>query len=137
METANLDGETDLKIRTALPDTASWMRSASDAADFSCTIECEAPNLDLFAFDGRITLVDASGLEKTVRIALDSMLLRGTLLRSALQCRAWNQAARVQIDGVGDRARREHRARHEDRAERDAIALQTQPSRKGRQQRAW
>lgn len=51
IETANLDGETNLKIRQALPDTAVMM-TVNDLSKFFGTIECEGPNRHLYEFFG-------------------------------------------------------------------------------------
>lgn len=54
IETANLDGETNLKIRQALPSTAK-MTSTHDLASFrrlNGTLECEPPNRHLYEFNG-------------------------------------------------------------------------------------
>lgn len=51
IETANLDGETNLKIRQALPGTATMM-TVYDLSQFSGTIECEGPNRHLYEFIG-------------------------------------------------------------------------------------
>lgn len=51
IETANLDGETNLKIRQALPSTANLM-TVNDLSHFFGTIECEAPNRHLYEFNG-------------------------------------------------------------------------------------
>lgn len=51
IETANLDGETNLKIRQALPSTAK-LTTISDLKSLSGTIECEPPNKHLYEFNG-------------------------------------------------------------------------------------
>lgn len=51
IETANLDGETNLKIRQALSTTATMM-TVNDITNFFGTIECEAPNRHLYEFNG-------------------------------------------------------------------------------------
>lgn len=51
IETANLDGETNLKIRQGLPSTAK-MTSLTELMQFSGTIECEPPNKHLYEFNG-------------------------------------------------------------------------------------
>lgn len=51
IETANLDGETNLKIRQALPGTAK-MTTINELSQFSGTIECEPPNKHLYEFNG-------------------------------------------------------------------------------------
>lgn len=51
IETANLDGETNLKIRQALPSTAKLM-TVSELSLLAGTIECEPPNKHLYEFNG-------------------------------------------------------------------------------------
>lgn len=51
IETANLDGETNLKIRQALPSTAKIL-DTRDLQQFKGTIECELPNRHLYEFNG-------------------------------------------------------------------------------------
>lgn len=51
IETANLDGETNLKIRQALPSTAN-VTSVSELSRMSGSIECEPPNKHLYEFNG-------------------------------------------------------------------------------------
>lgn len=51
IETANLDGETNLKIRQAHPDTASHL-DAAELMNFRANIQCEPPNRHLYEFNG-------------------------------------------------------------------------------------
>lgn len=51
IETANLDGETNLKIRQAHPDTASLLDTA-ELMNFRANIQCEPPNRHLYEFNG-------------------------------------------------------------------------------------
>lgn len=51
IETANLDGETNLKIRQALTSTAT-ITTLSELCRFSGTLECEPPNRHLYEFNG-------------------------------------------------------------------------------------
>lgn len=51
IETANLDGETNLKIRQALQSTAR-LTSINELKAFRGTIECEPPNRHLYEFTG-------------------------------------------------------------------------------------
>lgn len=51
IETANLDGETNLKIRQALPSTAK-LTTTNDLKQLSGTLECEPPNRHLYEFNG-------------------------------------------------------------------------------------
>eukprot|EP00794_Sanderia_malayensis_P006961 gene6961-7746_t len=77
IETANLDGETNLKIRQGLPVTA----DNTTINAISCLqgrVECEGPNNRLYDFVGNITLHG----QKAVPISGDQILLRGAQLRN-------------------------------------------------------
>ena len=58
IQTANLDGETNLKQRTALDVTQKL--SVDDLARLQCTVECALPNKNIYAFDSTITLLSPS-----------------------------------------------------------------------------
>ncbi|KAI8037368.1 hypothetical protein M5D96_009501 [Drosophila gunungcola] len=51
IETANLDGETNLKIRQGLPATAGLLET-KDLQRLEGRIECELPNRHLYEFNG-------------------------------------------------------------------------------------
>jgi phospholipid-transporting ATPase len=51
VETSNLDGETNLKIRQAVPETARLLE-IKDLTQFTGTLECEQPNRHLYEFSG-------------------------------------------------------------------------------------
>lgn len=51
IETANLDGETNLKVRRALPCT-SILTTTNGLRKLTGTIECEPPNRHLYEFTG-------------------------------------------------------------------------------------
>lgn len=51
IETANLDGETNLKIRQSLSSTA-VLTTMLDLKQLQGTIECEPPNKHLYEFNG-------------------------------------------------------------------------------------
>ncbi|XP_042541439.1 phospholipid-transporting ATPase IB-like [Dipodomys spectabilis] len=75
--TANLDGETNLKIRQALPETAA-MQTENQLLNLHGKIECEGPNRHFSSFVGNLRLNDRS----PVPIGPDQVLLRGTQLRN-------------------------------------------------------
>ncbi|XP_047545933.1 probable phospholipid-transporting ATPase IA isoform X10 [Vanessa atalanta] len=83
IETSNLDGETNLKIRQASPDTAR-LDSVFTLADFRATVQCEPPNRHLYEFNGMLKEANA----KTLPLNLEQMLLRGAMLRNT----AWVHA---------------------------------------------
>uniref|UniRef100_A0A6I8SAM4 Phospholipid-transporting ATPase n=1 Tax=Xenopus tropicalis TaxID=8364 RepID=A0A6I8SAM4_XENTR len=77
IETSNLDGETNLKIRQGLSVTAE-MKDIDTLMSLSGKIECESPNRHLYDFNGNIRL-DGHGL---VPLGPDQILLRGAQLRN-------------------------------------------------------
>ncbi|XP_042790686.1 phospholipid-transporting ATPase IB isoform X7 [Panthera leo] len=77
VETANLDGETNLKIRQGLSHTAD-MQTREVLMKLSGTIECEGPNRHLYDFTGNLHVDGKS----PVPLGPDQILLRGTQLRN-------------------------------------------------------
>uniref|UniRef100_A0A8C6ZKS8 Phospholipid-transporting ATPase n=1 Tax=Nothoprocta perdicaria TaxID=30464 RepID=A0A8C6ZKS8_NOTPE len=77
IETSNLDGETNLKIRQGLPLTSD-IKDIESLTRLSGRIECESPNRHLYDFVGNIRL-DGHG---TVPLGSDQILLRGAQLRN-------------------------------------------------------
>uniref|UniRef100_A0A8C5N4Y1 Phospholipid-transporting ATPase n=1 Tax=Leptobrachium leishanense TaxID=445787 RepID=A0A8C5N4Y1_9ANUR len=77
IETSNLDGETNLKIRQGLSQT-SEMKDIDALMSISGKIECESPNRHLYDFNGNMRL-DGLG---TVPLGPDQILLRGAQLRN-------------------------------------------------------
>lgn len=55
IETMNLDGETNLKIRQGLPETSQYI-DTNDLMSFKATIECELPNRLIYDFVGSLKL---------------------------------------------------------------------------------
>lgn len=77
IQTANLDGETNLKIRQGLPLTHNILNN-SNIKDIKATIECEPPNKDLYKFSGLIDTNDGI----VTAIDANQILLRGSQLRN-------------------------------------------------------
>uniref|UniRef100_A0AAY4DF93 Phospholipid-transporting ATPase n=1 Tax=Denticeps clupeoides TaxID=299321 RepID=A0AAY4DF93_9TELE len=77
IETSNLDGETNLKIRQGLQIT-SEMKDIDSLMRLSGRMECESPNRHLYEFVGNIRLDGHS----TVPLGPDQILLRGAQLRN-------------------------------------------------------
>ncbi|ELW59612.1 putative phospholipid-transporting ATPase IA [Tupaia chinensis] len=77
IETSNLDGETNLKIRQGLPATSD-IKDIDSLIRLSGRIECESPNRHLYDFVGNIRL-DGHG---TIPLGADQILLRGAQLRN-------------------------------------------------------
>ncbi|KAI8922887.1 hypothetical protein BC831DRAFT_58074 [Entophlyctis helioformis] len=58
IETKNLDGETNLKAREAIPDTM-HVRNAQDCLDLHAVIESEPPSLNLHTYSGAFLRLDS------------------------------------------------------------------------------
>lgn len=75
-ETANLDGETNLKIRKALEKTWDYV-TPEKASEFKGEIHCEQPNNSLYTFTGNLILQ-----KQTLPLGPNHILLRGCSLRN-------------------------------------------------------
>ncbi|KAK3671974.1 aminophospholipid translocase [Recurvomyces mirabilis] len=80
IETANLDGETNLKIKQAIPETSTLVSSA-EVARLGGRIRSEQPNSSLYTYEATLTM-QAGGGEKELPLAPDQLLLRGATLRN-------------------------------------------------------
>ncbi|KAK9116965.1 hypothetical protein Sjap_015912 [Stephania japonica] len=76
IETANLDGETNLKIRKALERTWDYF-TPDKAAEFKGEIQCEQPNNSLYTFTGNLIFQ-----KQTLPLSPNQILLRGCSLRN-------------------------------------------------------
>uniref|UniRef100_T1J4S5 Phospholipid-transporting ATPase n=1 Tax=Strigamia maritima TaxID=126957 RepID=T1J4S5_STRMM len=79
--TANLDGETNLKIHTSISQTKMYT-SAEQFENLVGKIECEQPNPDLYTFLGRITICMANGQKYVRPLSVKSLLLKGARLKN-------------------------------------------------------
>ncbi|XP_052890781.1 phospholipid-transporting ATPase ID isoform X2 [Anopheles moucheti] len=81
IETAELDGETNLKIKQCLPETAAMGQQEDLLWKFNGEIVCEPPNNLLNKFEGTLTW-------KNQRYPLDNdkILLRGCIIRNTQWC---------------------------------------------------
>ncbi|XP_010782860.1 phospholipid-transporting ATPase IA isoform X1 [Notothenia coriiceps] len=77
IETSNLDGETNLKIRQGLRVTSD-IRDIESLMRLSGKMECESPNRHLYEFVGNLRLEGHS----TIPLGPDQILLRGAQLRN-------------------------------------------------------
>jgi phospholipid-transporting ATPase len=88
VETAELDGETNLKIRVAAGDMLSIARRDGefDSEKFAGgVVECDMPNNELYSFKGTYTTPpDAAGERQTISLSNDCILLRGAALRNTV-----------------------------------------------------
>jgi len=77
IETANLDGETNLKIRQALPATSSLL-TATALSDLHGVLQCDLPNRNLYEFNGTLKLPKYEPLS----LGPDQVLQRGARLQN-------------------------------------------------------
>ncbi|XP_040565458.1 phospholipid-transporting ATPase IB isoform X2 [Lepeophtheirus salmonis] len=77
IETSNLDGETNLKIRSPPIETADFNTRELLCNEFHGVIECEAPNRNLYDFKGNIKIRPS---DPFAPISPSAILLRGTKL---------------------------------------------------------
>ena len=80
IETANLDGETNLKIKQAIPETANLV-SPGELSRLGGRLRSEQPNSSLYTYEATLT-VAAGGGEKELPLQPDQLLLRGATLRN-------------------------------------------------------
>ncbi|KAB5537560.1 hypothetical protein DKX38_015093 [Salix brachista] len=76
IETANLDGETNLKIRKALERTWDYL-TPDKATEFKGEMQCEQPNNSLYTFTGNLIFQ-----KQTLPLSPNQILLRGCSLRN-------------------------------------------------------
>ncbi|XP_041060874.1 phospholipid-transporting ATPase IC-like isoform X2 [Carcharodon carcharias] len=81
VETAEIDGETNLKYRQALSVTHNEVNTLDQLAQFNGTVICEKPNCDLHSFTGTL-------FWKEQEFSLDNeqILLRGCRIRNTEKC---------------------------------------------------
>ncbi|EXJ78856.1 phospholipid-translocating ATPase [Capronia coronata CBS 617.96] len=78
-ETKSLDGETNLKPKKPVPEVSGACQSLESIADLAADFVVEDPNLDLYKFDGRVTI---NG--KTLPLTNTEILYRGSVLRNTI-----------------------------------------------------
>uniref|UniRef100_A0A673WFW7 Phospholipid-transporting ATPase n=1 Tax=Salmo trutta TaxID=8032 RepID=A0A673WFW7_SALTR len=81
IETAELDGETNLKVKQALTVTGELEDSIEKLANFNGEVRCEPPNNRLDKFTGTLTLKG-----ETYSLDNERVLLRGCTLRNTQWC---------------------------------------------------
>ncbi|KAI9302549.1 hypothetical protein BJ944DRAFT_167058 [Cunninghamella echinulata] len=81
IETSNLDGEVNLKIKQALPETAHVL-SPSQVPYLQGVVKSEQPNNRLYNYDGTLELSDSNGKKKDLPLDPNKILLRGAQLRN-------------------------------------------------------
>jgi phospholipid-translocating ATPase len=80
VETKNLDGETNLKPRQGLTHTSS-IRRTRDLSGFSFQVKSEAPNLDMYNYNGSLNWEDEDGSQEEP-INIENLILRGSTLKN-------------------------------------------------------
>jgi len=80
IETANLDGETNLKIKQAIPETAHLI-SPAELGRLTGRLKSEQPNSSLYTYEATLTMSGTRG-EKELPLTPDQLLLRGATLRN-------------------------------------------------------
>jgi phospholipid-transporting ATPase len=84
IETAQLDGETNLKIRQALEETSTMLDDADKLTKFDAVMRSELPNKRLYNFDASLSVAGAGadGASATYSLSPKQLLLRGAQLRN-------------------------------------------------------
>lgn len=77
VETMALDGETNLKSKRTLPMVSQKCDAVEDLRDFKAHIITEHPNMDLYNFEGNITIGD-----KTKPLTNHQVIYRGSVIRN-------------------------------------------------------
>ncbi|CAG8665714.1 13472_t:CDS:2, partial [Racocetra persica] len=80
IDTSNLDGETNLKIKQAVNET-SRLRSPIETSRFTGYIKSEQPNDSLYIYEGLLITNTHNG-EKKIPLDQTQLLIRGTRLKS-------------------------------------------------------
>lgn len=81
VETKNLDGETNLKIKRGVTEL-SYINTLEDISSLKCHIDAEMPNPNLYTFNGAIVIPDFTKEEpNVVPIGPNGIALRGCTLR--------------------------------------------------------
>jgi phospholipid-translocating ATPase len=81
VETKNLDGETNLKIKRGVTEL-SYINTPDDISSLKCHIDAEMPNPNLYTFNGAIVIPDFTKEEPNViPIGPSGIALRGCTLR--------------------------------------------------------
>eukprot|EP00124_Ichthyophonus_hoferi_P000614 Ihof_evm7s24 gene=Ihof_evmTU7s24 len=81
IETAELDGETNLKLRMAPKVTADRLNTDEDLIKLNAYVICEPPNQNLHSFSGKLLMG-----EEVHSLDNDNILLRGMTMRNTQWC---------------------------------------------------
>lgn len=86
VETKNLDGETNLKSRHAIPELTHLRTSSIIATQAKFAVEAEPADVNMFAFNAAVIILDGrlgkDGKPLRCPANLNTVLLRGTVVRN-------------------------------------------------------
>ncbi|KAI5957830.1 DNF1 [Candida theae] len=84
VETKNLDGETNLKVKQALKYSSvnEKVAKADDLMDHSFEVNSEGPHANLYSYEGNLQYAARDGQELQEAITINNLLLRGCTLRN-------------------------------------------------------
>ncbi|KAI5956561.1 DNF1 [Candida jiufengensis] len=84
VETKNLDGETNLKVKQALKYSSvnDKVTKADDLMDHSFQVDSEGPHANLYSYEGNLRYSARDGQELQEAITINNLLLRGCFLRN-------------------------------------------------------
>ena len=77
IDTCNLDGETNLKVRQAIPQTFN-IKTSQECSVFNAKIECDKPNNQLYVFNGNIEINGSHYPLENKQVLLRGCVLRNT-----------------------------------------------------------
>lgn len=80
IETANLDGETNLKIKQAIPETA-YLLNPTELGRLAGKVRSEQPNNSLYTYEATMT-ANLQGGQRELPLNPEQLLLRGATLRN-------------------------------------------------------
>ncbi len=80
VETKNLDGETNLKIKRGAKELA-HVKYPEDCRKLKCAFKAEAPSTNLYTFSGTMTCFEG-GKETVISYGPSALLLRGCIIRN-------------------------------------------------------
>ncbi len=81
VETKNLDGETNLKIKSANKDLHNYFGSLEQLSKIDGQILCEKPNNAIYKFEGAAEMA-LQNLSEKISLNADNVLLRGSSVRN-------------------------------------------------------
>jgi len=79
VETKNLDGETNLKVKAAEKDLQAVFKDEKELGHLAGHVRCEKPNNAIYKFEGTIQIPQR---RKMISLNVDNLLLRGSRLRN-------------------------------------------------------